>query len=72
VDANLSVLVGEIRKALADSAQTPRYIRTVPQGGYAFCGEVAGAARPRPAAAPAAATGWPGTIAPSRCRAATT
>jgi len=44
VDANLSVLVGEIRKALADSAQTPRYIRTVHRVGYAFCGEVTGAA----------------------------
>jgi len=44
VDANLSVLIGEIRKALADSAQTPRYIRTVHRVGYAFCGEVSGAA----------------------------
>jgi DNA-binding winged helix-turn-helix (wHTH) protein len=38
VDANLSVLIGEIRKALADSAQTPRFIRTVHKVGYAFCG----------------------------------
>jgi DNA-binding winged helix-turn-helix (wHTH) protein len=38
VDANLSVLIGEIRKALGDSAQTPRYIRTVHKVGYAFCG----------------------------------
>ena len=49
VDANLSVLVGEIRKALADSAQTPRYIRTVHKVGYAFCGEAAGEAPPPPA-----------------------
>jgi DNA-binding winged helix-turn-helix (wHTH) protein len=41
VDANLSVLIGEIRKALADSAQTPRYIRTVHKVGYAFCGDAA-------------------------------
>jgi DNA-binding winged helix-turn-helix (wHTH) protein len=39
VDANLSVLIGEIRRALGDSAQTPRYIRTVHKVGYAFCGE---------------------------------
>ena len=52
VDANLSVLVGEIRKALADSAQTPRYIRTVHRVGYAFCGDAAG---------PAAASPQPGT-----------
>jgi DNA-binding winged helix-turn-helix (wHTH) protein len=50
VDANLSVLIGEVRRALADSAQTPRYIRTVHKVGYAFCGE---AAEP-PAAAPPA------------------
>jgi DNA-binding winged helix-turn-helix (wHTH) protein len=43
VDANLSVLIGEIRKALADSAQAPRYIRTVHKVGYAFCGDAAAA-----------------------------
>jgi DNA-binding winged helix-turn-helix (wHTH) protein len=52
VDANLAVLIGEIRKALADSAQTPRYIRTVHKVGYAFCGEAADdAGAPRPAGA---------------------
>lgn len=51
VDANLSVLIGEIRKALADSAQTPRYIRTVHKVGYAFCGDVAAAAAAAPAGA---------------------
>jgi len=39
VDANLSVLVGEIRRALADDAQAPRFIRTVHRVGYAFCGD---------------------------------
>jgi DNA-binding winged helix-turn-helix (wHTH) protein len=39
VDANLSVLVGEIRRALADHVQAPRFIRTVHKVGYAFCGE---------------------------------
>jgi hypothetical protein len=33
------VLIGEIRKALTDSAQTPRYVRTVHKVGYAFCGD---------------------------------
>jgi DNA-binding winged helix-turn-helix (wHTH) protein len=52
VDANLSVLVGEIRRALTDSAQAPRYIRTVHKVGYAFCGEAGEApATPHPAAA---------------------
>jgi len=49
VDANLSVLIGEIRKALADSAQTPRYIRTVHKVGYAFCGDAGSAAAAVPA-----------------------
>jgi len=53
VDANLSVLVGEIRRALADSAQTPRYIRTVHKVGYAFCGEAAEAGEASAAARPA-------------------
>ena len=39
VDASLNVLIGEIRKALADSPRQPRYVRTVHGVGYAFCGE---------------------------------
>ena len=39
VDANLSVLVGEIRRALGDNAQAPQFIRTVHKVGYAFCGD---------------------------------
>src|SRR6266851_2777396 len=39
VDANLNVLIGEIRRALADKAERPRFIRTVHGVGYAFCGE---------------------------------
>ena len=38
-DANLMVLVGEIRKALGDSAHSPQFIRTAHGVGYAFCGE---------------------------------
>ena len=53
VDANLSVLIGEIRRALGDNAQAPRYIRTVHKVGYAFCGEAAEAAAP-PKPAPSA------------------
>jgi DNA-binding winged helix-turn-helix (wHTH) protein len=52
VDANLSVLIGEIRRALADSAQAPRYIRTVHKVGYAFCADAVAEAE---AGAPAAA-----------------
>lgn len=39
VDANLNVLIGEIRRALGDSVRQPRFIRTVHGVGYAFCGD---------------------------------
>jgi DNA-binding winged helix-turn-helix (wHTH) protein len=37
VDANLNILIGEIRRAIGDSAQDPKFIRTVHGVGYAFC-----------------------------------
>jgi DNA-binding winged helix-turn-helix (wHTH) protein len=37
VEANLNVVVGEIRRALGDDPHTPRFIRTVHAVGYAFC-----------------------------------
>jgi DNA-binding winged helix-turn-helix (wHTH) protein len=40
VDANLNNLASEIRAALGDDAQEPRFIRTVHRVGYAFCGDV--------------------------------
>jgi DNA-binding winged helix-turn-helix (wHTH) protein len=39
VEGNLNVLVGEIRRAIGDDAQHPRFIRTVHRIGYAFCGD---------------------------------
>jgi DNA-binding winged helix-turn-helix (wHTH) protein len=38
VEANLSNLVAEVRRALLDDPKTPRYVRTVHGVGYAFCG----------------------------------
>ena len=38
VDANLNVLIGEIRRAIDDTPQKPEFIRTVHGVGYAFCG----------------------------------
>jgi DNA-binding winged helix-turn-helix (wHTH) protein len=38
VDANLNILIGEIRRAIGDSAQNPKFVRTVHGVGYAFCG----------------------------------
>ena len=39
VDANLNVLIAEIRRALADSRRQARFIRTVHAIGYAFCAD---------------------------------
>jgi DNA-binding winged helix-turn-helix (wHTH) protein len=39
VDANLNVVIGEIRRALSDDPHQPRYIRTVHGVGYAFCAD---------------------------------
>jgi DNA-binding winged helix-turn-helix (wHTH) protein len=41
VDANLSNLVAEVRKALGDDAREPRFVRTVHRHGYAFAADVA-------------------------------
>jgi DNA-binding winged helix-turn-helix (wHTH) protein len=41
VDGSLNVLVGQIRQALGDDAQRPRFVRTVHGIGYAFCGDAA-------------------------------
>jgi len=40
-EANLNVLIGEIRRALGDTAQTSQFIRTVHGVGYAFCATAA-------------------------------
>ena len=45
VDANLGNLAAEIRAALSDDAQNPRFLRTVHGVGYAFCGTVAAEAK---------------------------
>lgn len=48
VDANLNNLASEIRAALDDDAQKPRFLRTVHRVGYSFCGDVdEDAAQPR-------------------------
>jgi DNA-binding winged helix-turn-helix (wHTH) protein len=52
VDANLNVLIGEIRRALSDTAQRSLFIRTAHRIGFAFCGEAVDLDRPRDAADP--------------------
>jgi DNA-binding winged helix-turn-helix (wHTH) protein len=38
-ESNLTTLVTELRTALGDAARRPRYVKTVPRFGYAFCGD---------------------------------
>lgn len=57
VEGNLNVLVGEIRRALGDDPQGPRFIRTVHGVGYAFCATAADLDRAAAAEAPPAAAG---------------
>jgi len=54
VEGNLNVLVGEIRRALGDDPQEPRFIRTVHGVGYAFSAKAADLDRGAGAEAPAA------------------
>ena len=42
-EANLASLVAELRRALGDRANAPKFIRTVHRFGYAFCGAVSDA-----------------------------
>jgi DNA-binding winged helix-turn-helix (wHTH) protein len=52
-DANLAILVSEVREALDDTARTPTFIRTVHGFGYAFCGAVSAVSAPPQTTAPA-------------------
>lgn len=52
LDTNLASLVKEIRRALDDTAETPRFVRTVHRFGYWFIGEVENGAASSPSAAP--------------------
>jgi DNA-binding winged helix-turn-helix (wHTH) protein len=56
-DANLAILIAEIRTALGDSARRPRYIRTVHRFGYAFASEAKAMTDSQPKE-PARRAGW--------------
>jgi DNA-binding winged helix-turn-helix (wHTH) protein len=43
-EANLTVLVAELRSALQDPPRAPKFVRTVHRFGYAFCGQISDAA----------------------------
>ena len=55
LDANLNVLVADIRRALGDDPKAPAFIRTAHGRGYAFSGSVSEAPTERPEGAQAAA-----------------
>src|SRR5579862_5724599 len=40
VDHNLNTAINKIREALGDSAESPRFVETVPRRGYRFVGEL--------------------------------
>ena len=52
-EANLASLIAEIRRALADSAAKPTFVRTVHRFGYRFIGDVAAAGAPASPTRPA-------------------
>ena len=58
VDANLNVLVAEIRRALDDSRHNAKFIRTVHAVGYAFCAEAVELADPSARRTTAPARFW--------------
>jgi DNA-binding winged helix-turn-helix (wHTH) protein len=57
-DGSLTILVAEIRQALHDDADRPRYIRTVRRFGYAFCAPVVRADPATPASPRSAWVIW--------------
>ena len=52
-EANLTVVISQLRKALGDSRESPQFIETAPKRGYRFIASVEVEAAPPPAAQPA-------------------
>ena len=51
-DQGLNSCIRQLRTALGDTAEAPRWIETLPRQGYRFIGAVSPVERPEPAAAP--------------------
>src|SRR5262245_17246214 len=51
VDHNLNTAINKIREALGDSAESPRFVETLPRRGYRFIATVDGRGEPKRAAA---------------------
>src|SRR6516225_7343429 len=56
VDHNLNTAINKIREVLGDSAESPRFVETLPRRGYRFIGELERPVRPvvEPAVEPGA------------------
>ena len=50
VERNLNTAINKIREVLGDSAETPRFVETLPRRGYRFIGELQSTVRPVAAA----------------------
>ena len=50
VERNLNTAVNKIREVLGDSAETPRFVETLPRRGYRFIGQIEPRTSPEPAA----------------------
>src|SRR3954452_18870599 len=46
VDRNLNTAINKIREVLGDSAESPRFVETLPRRGYRFIGELEAPIRP--------------------------
>src|SRR5271155_3897568 len=46
VDHNLNTAINKIREVLGDSAESPRYVETLPRRGYRFIGELEAPVQP--------------------------
>lgn len=51
-DNSLNTAINKLREALGDSADSPRFIETLPRRGYRFMAPVTGAQQPKSAPAP--------------------
>ena len=69
-DNNLNNTVSRLRESLQDSAESPRFIETVPRRGYRFVASVEGASPPTGAPAAVATEAVPSGRRPSRLAAA--
>jgi len=65
-DRGLNFCIAQIRTALGDSAESPRFLRTLPKRGYQFIAPIEKPQAPGPAGDPAQGQGLPPSPPPRR------